>query len=182
MDESADLVGQVADLLIAPVQLDVAVPALPQAEGLYAWWAPTTVLPAFGGPSSPCVPDQRLLYLGIARRLRARIVGNHLRRSGRSTLRRTLAGLLQVAEGYQTMWTDRVVLTPADELRLTAWMHQHLSLTWARHPQPRPLEAQLIAHLQPPLNVSGSTNTGYRTAVRQARAAFRASAGSRPAT
>jgi|SRR5690606_686366 len=106
MGESADLVGQVADLLITPVQLDVAVLALPQAVGLYAWWALTMVLPAFGGPTNPSASDQRLLYLGIARRLRTRIVGNHLRRSGRSTLRRTLAGLLQAYEGYQTMWTE----------------------------------------------------------------------------
>jgi hypothetical protein len=181
--DNTDPVGRVADLLCTtPILLDEAVPALPQAEGLYAWWAATTVLPAFGGLVNPYKSSHRLLYIGIARRLRARIVGNHLRRTRGSTLRRTLAGLLLEAEGYHTMWTDRVVLVPADESRLTAWMYQHLSLTWAEQPQPRRLEAQLIARLQPPFNVSDSADTGDRTAVRRARAAFRTSAGPRPRT
>jgi hypothetical protein len=38
-----------------------------------------------------------LLYIGIASNLRHRIISNHLRRSGSSTLRRTLAGLLLAA-------------------------------------------------------------------------------------
>jgi hypothetical protein len=181
--DNTDPVGRVADLLcVTPFRLDEAVPALPEAEGLYAWWAATTVLPAFGGLINPDMSSYRLAYIGIARRLRARIVGNHLRRSGGSTLRRTLASLLLEAEGYQTMWTDRVVLVPADELRLTAWMHQHLSLTWAQQPQPRQLEAQLIARLQPPLNISASADTADRTAIQRARIAFRASAGPRPHT
>ncbi|WP_346772720.1 GIY-YIG nuclease family protein [Rhodococcus sp. 14C212] len=40
----------------------------------------------------------RLIYVGIASHLRRRIVHNHLRRSGSSTLRRTLAGLLILTE------------------------------------------------------------------------------------
>jgi hypothetical protein len=69
----------VADLLCTtPIRLDLTVPTLPQAEGSYAWWAPTTVLPAFGGLINPSMSSQRLLYIGIALRLRARIVGNHL--------------------------------------------------------------------------------------------------------
>ncbi|WP_420535430.1 GIY-YIG nuclease family protein [Actinomadura viridis] len=138
------------------------------------------MLPAFGGPINPSLSDERLLYIGRALRLRARIVSDHLLRSRSSTLRRTLAGLLQEAKGYQAIWTDRVVLAPKDELRLTEWMHQHLSLTWTRQPQPRQLEAQLITRLQPPLNVSDCADTGDRAAVLQARAAFRASAGPRP--
>lgn len=42
--------------------------------------------------------------------------------------RRTLAGLLMPTEGYCTTWTDRVVLIPEDEQRLTDWMRQHLRL------------------------------------------------------
>jgi hypothetical protein len=123
------------------------------------------------------MPEQRLLYLGIAVRLRARIVGNHLRRSGSSTLRRTLVGLLMEAEGYTTMWTDRVILVPADEVRLTAWMHQHLLLTWTEQPQPRQFETELIPRLRPPLNIEGQTGSGAeRTIVQRARTAFRASA------
>jgi hypothetical protein len=60
--------------------------------------------------------------VGIATKLRSRLVANHLRRSGSSTLRRTLAGLLLLDEQYRTRWTDRVVLVDDDEARLTHWM------------------------------------------------------------
>jgi hypothetical protein len=122
----------------------------------------------------------RLLYIGIAGRLRTRIVGNHLRRSGTSTLRRTLAGLLLEVEGYRTTWTDRVVLVPDDERRLTGWMHEHLALTWTEHPEPRTLEPVLIARLRPPLNVDGAVADLTRDAIKRARAAFYVSAGNRP--
>ncbi|MGI8334478.1 GIY-YIG nuclease family protein [Actinomadura scrupuli] len=178
MPENSD---PVADRLrTTPVQLHEAVPALPQTEGLYAWWAPPAVLPALPGPINPNTPHLRLLYIGIAQRLRTRIAGNHLRRSGSSTLRRTLAGLLMETEGYRTTWTDRVVLVPDDEIRLTAWMHQHLLLTWTEQSGARQIETELIPRLRPPLNVEGSGTGAERALVRRARAAFRASAGPRP--
>ena len=100
----------------------MAVKGLSRSSGVYAWWAAPSVFPDLPGPPNGNVPGLRLLYVGRATNLRGRILRNHLRRSGSSTLRRTLAGLLS-AEGYRTMWTDRVVLVPEDETRLTAWMH-----------------------------------------------------------
>jgi hypothetical protein len=168
------------DLLGTPHTLGTAVTVLPSTAGLYAWWAPPEVLAAFDGPVNESDPGQRLLYLGKAERLRTRVVSNHLRDSGRSTLRRTLAGLLMSAEGYRTTWTDRVVLTPEDEQRLTDWMHEHLCLTWSERPDPVPLEATLISRLRPPLNVDGAEHGTTRERVRQARVAYRTSAGPRP--
>ena len=66
---------------------------VPAVSGLYAWWAARGILPHLPGPAHPH-EDLRLLYVGIASNLRRRIISNHLRRSGSSTLRRTLAGLL----------------------------------------------------------------------------------------
>lgn len=178
---SLDPVAQAeTDLSGMPLRLEEAATVLPRTAGLYAWWAPPTVLPELSGPTNPADPTKRLLYVGIARRLRTRIVGNHLRRSGTSTLRRTLAGLLLDVEGYRTTWTDRVVLVPDDELRLTAWMHDHLVLTWTEQPDPRTLEPALITRLRPPLNVDGAVSGGTRDTVKQARTAFYASAGPRP--
>jgi hypothetical protein len=134
----------------------------------------------FPGISNVAEPSHRLLYLGIATQLRRRIVGNHLRRSGSSTLRRTLAGLLMASEGYRTMWTDRVVLTPADDARLTTWMYGHLALTWAAVSEPRAVEIDLIRQLRPPLNVESSLAGELRDAVKAARATFHASAGPSP--
>uniref|UniRef100_UPI0007C4B6D4 GIY-YIG nuclease family protein n=1 Tax=Streptomyces prunicolor TaxID=67348 RepID=UPI0007C4B6D4 len=171
-----------ADLRAKPHDLGAAVAALPITGGLYAWWAAPEVLATFGEPANESDPGQRLLYLGKAKRLRTRIVSNHLRDSGRSTLRRTLGGLLRPTEGYCTTWTDPVVLIPEDEQRLTDWMRQHLRLTWCERPDPVPLETTLISRLRPPLNLYGTEHGTTRECVKRARAAYYTSAGPRPDT
>ncbi len=143
---------------------------------MYAWWAAPTVLPDLPtGPVNTHAPGLRMLYLGRASSLRGRILRNHLRRSGSSTLRRTLAGLL-VAENYRTTWTDRVVLVPEDETRLTAWMTANLQLTWAQDAEPVSIEATLVRRLHPPLNVSGVDPSHVQAAVVEAKGRYNASA------
>jgi hypothetical protein len=161
-----------------PVGLDVAVKGLSRGSGVYAWWAAPSILPDLPGPPNGNVPSLRLLYLGRATSLRGRILRNHLRRSGSSTLRRTLAGLL-ASEGYRTTWTDRVVLVPEDEARLTAWMYAHLRLTWAEDAEPAIIEADLVRRLHPPLNVHGVDPEHVQAAVVSAKNAYNTS--SRPA-
>jgi hypothetical protein len=154
-----------------PYALDVAVKQLGRASGVYAWWATPDVFPDLPGPVNEHVPALRMLYLGKATTLRGRILRNHLRRSGNSTLRRTLAGLM-LPDGYRTTWTDRVVLIPEDEARLTAWMHANLRLTWAQDPEPASVEATLVRRLHPPLNVSGVDPEHLRPAVLAAKQAY----------
>ncbi len=159
-----------------PVALEVAVKRLSRGSGVYAWWAAPSVLPDLPGPPNDSDPSRRMLYLGRATSLRGRILRNHLRRSGSSTLRRTLAGLL-VSEGYRTTWTDRVVLVPEDETRLTAWMHEHLRLTWAEDPEPTIIEAELVRRLHPPLNVHGVDPEHIQAAVVAAKNSYNGSSG-----
>ncbi len=159
-----------------PAALDVAVRRLSRGSGVYAWWAAPSVLPDLPGPPNDSDPSRRMLYLGRATSLRGRILRNHLRRSGSSTLRRTLAGLL-VSEGYRTTWTDRVVLVPEDETRLTAWMHEHLRLTWAEDPEPTIIEAELVRRLHPPLNVHGVDPEHIQSAVVAAKNSYNTSSG-----
>jgi hypothetical protein len=161
----------------APVGLDVAVKGLSRGSGVYAWWAAPSILPGLLGPANGSVPSLRLLYLGRATSLRGRILRNHLRRSGSSTLRRTLAGLL-VSEGYRTTWTDRVVLVAEDEARLTAWMYAHLRLTWAEDAEPAAIEAELVRRVHPPLNVHGVDPEHIQAAVVAAKDSYNTS--SRP--
>ena len=158
-----------------PIAVDVAAKQLSRGSGVYAWWADPSVLPDLPGPPNESDPSLRLLYLGRAGNLRGRILRNHLRRSGNSTLRRTLAGLL-VSEGYRTTWTDRVVLIPEDEQRLTAWMHANLRLTWAEDPEPVAVEADLVRRLHPPLNVHGVDLEHRQPAVVAAKEAYNAAA------
>ncbi|MEU1462554.1 GIY-YIG nuclease family protein [Streptomyces sp. NPDC005727] len=180
MLDDATVQRATAELLSAPQPLDRAAVALPRSAGVYAWWAPPEVLGFFPGPVNSGDAELRLLYLGKARQLRSRVVSNHLKDSGRSTLRRTLAGLLMAVESYRTTRTDRVVLIPKDEQRLTHWMHHHLTLTWTEDPDPVPLEKELISQLRPPLNVEGAEHGTSRDRVKQARAFYHASAGPRP--
>ncbi|WP_231954610.1 GIY-YIG nuclease family protein [Actinoplanes derwentensis] len=159
-----------------PFALDVAAKRLSRGGGVYAWWAGPSVFPWLDGVPNENVPSLRMLYLGRASSLRGRILRNHLRRSGSSTLRRTLAGLL-LSEGYRTTWTDRVVLVPEDEERLTSWMHANLRLTWAEDAEPGSIEAALVQRLHPPLNVSGVDPADVQPSVVEAKNAYNTSSG-----
>ncbi|MFV2017318.1 GIY-YIG nuclease family protein [Micromonospora sp. LOL_023] len=149
-------------------------PVVSRGSGVYAWWADPSIFPDLPGPSNDSIPSLRMLHLGKATSLRGRILRNHLRRSGSSTLRRTLAGLL-VSEGYRTTWTDRVVLIPEDESRLTAWMHVNLRLTWAEVAEPETIEAELVRRVRPPLNVRGVDPGRLQAAVVAARSSYNSS-------
>jgi len=151
---------------------------VPAAAGLYAWWASPDVLPALTGPTHPVNLDLRLLYVGIATKLRSRLASNHLGRTGSSTLRRTLAGFLLDDEQYRTRWTDRVVLVDDDERRLTEWMVKHLHVTWCEHATPRDVEQSIIQTLRPPLNVDHASGP-MLDLVKAARRYYYASAGPR---
>ncbi|NMM91838.1 hypothetical protein B2J88_47465 [Rhodococcus sp. SRB_17] len=171
---SLDVAGSIASLSATTHALD-DLTTLPAASGLYAWWAASEVFPQIPCPAHPTEPGVRLLYVGLATNLRRRITSNHLRRSGSSTLRRTLAGLLLDTESYRTRRTDRVVLVKEDEIRLTTWMHSHLRLSWCEHPTPATVEATVIEQWAPPLNVAHTTGPA-RAVVEAARAAYTASA------
>ncbi|WP_345353384.1 GIY-YIG nuclease family protein [Rhodococcus olei] len=137
--DALDPAGTVTALSATSHALD-DLSALPAASGLYAWWAAPDVFAHLPGPAHPTEPGVRLLYVGLAK-----------------NLRRTLAGLLLDTEGYQTRRTDRVVLADEDEIRLTAWMHTHLRLTWCLHPAPADAEAAVIAQWAPPMNIAHTT-------------------------
>ncbi|MDN5852232.1 MAG: GIY-YIG nuclease family protein [Actinomycetia bacterium] len=177
--DQIDADAVVAALQAHPLPTSEISAQAPSASGLYAWWAPPTVLPALIGPANPHDECLRLLYLGIATKLRARLGQNHMRRTGSSTLRRTLAGLLLDDEAFRTRWTDRVVLIDEDEARLTRWMEKNLRVSWCQHPTPREVEAQLIERLAPPLNVDHATGPA-RDVIKAARQRYYASAGPQP--
>lgn len=168
-----------AELLADPIGAGNVRTLAPAVPGLYAWWASPDVLPALAGPRHPSTSGLRLLYVGIATKLRSRLASNHLGRSGSSTLRRTLPGFLLDAEQYRTRWTDRVVLVDDDERRLTAWMVEHLYATWCEHLTPHDVEQTIIQSLRPPLNVEHASGP-TRDLVKAARQHYYASAGPRP--
>jgi hypothetical protein len=175
-----DLDSIIADLAADPVNAAEVRTRAPATAGLYAWWAAPAILPALVGPPHPSIANLRLLYVGIAtKKLRSRLASNHMRRSGSSTLRRTLAGLLLDDERYRTRWTDRVVLVDDDETRLTHWMTTHLHVSWCEHPAPPDVEELIIRALHPPLNVDHASGPAVDL-VKAARRRYYASAGAHP--
>jgi hypothetical protein len=165
------------------VRVEQARDVVPAEPGLYAWWALPGSLPGVTGPPHP-QGRYELLYVGIARSgptsratLRSRVIGNHVGgTTGQSTLRRSLASLLFEREGWRSRFTDRPLLEPSDEQRLSEWMQQHLALTWAVHEQPWTAEAQMIAELTPPLNQSANSAHPMYRQVREARRQWRTAA------
>jgi hypothetical protein len=172
----------VAALTAVPVPVPEAEVRIPSGPGLYAWWAAPGVLPGIVGPAHPAAAGLELLYVGIGGGLRERMVDRHVRGgTGGSTLRRSLAGLLLDVEGLRTRWTKtRVVLVADDERRLTTWIRTHLSVSWCEHPDAGAVEPSVIAVLGPPLNLDHNTSHAAYSAVKAARAAWRASAGPQP--
>jgi len=172
----------VACLTGPPASVIEAEAALPAAPGLYGWWQTKGSLPEVEGPPHPSDAGLSLLYIGIAANLHNRVVKNHIQgRTGQSTLRRTLASLLHVKEGYTSRWTaTRVVLVPDDEARLTEWMRRHLCLTWGEVDEPKAVEAEIISLLRPPLNLDHNRHHPGATRLANLRSTWRGSAGPRP--
>lgn len=152
---------------------------VPSAPGLYAVHGDPSVWQrlALGDP-----PDDRPLYVGKAERsLADRDVRTHFStgKTGWSTLRRSLAGLL--ADELRLEGQPRNLANPegfanfgleeAGDARLTGWMLEHLRL--AAWPSPvgvvlDEIETVVLAQLMPPLNLD-KVATPWRAQVRSGR-------------
>jgi hypothetical protein len=145
-----------APVPVATARLSAAEGGAPAMPGFYAWWLKDRrALPdVFGG-------DNGLLYVGIAPRdadssetIRSRVVRKHLGNAiGSSTFRFTLAALLWEGKHWnpETRGT-KVALPPQECIALTAWMAEHLDVSWVEAQGPWDYECRLIEALQPPLN------------------------------
>lgn len=103
------------------------------------------------------------IYTGIASKsLRKRDYRNHFvdNDASRSTLRKSIGSLF----GYDLILrkesdTKHKRFQPADEEKLTEWMMSNLLLAFVENANPKPLEDELIAELNPPLNLDKNDNT-----------------------
>lgn len=152
------------------------------AHGIYAWWLiDSQALPAVPTTAHPIEPFG-LIYVGIGpgrasskRVLRARF-SDHGKDTGRSTLRRALASLLYQQEGWRPRWTDRPLLTEADNDALTAWMEANLRVQWVRVLEPWDIEGEVVRLMRPPLNRTHNQEHPFYEEVGDARERFRAAA------
>ncbi|MFL1596232.1 hypothetical protein NQ854_25405 [Rhodococcus ruber] len=145
-----------------------------KTPGLYSWWVDAAgaadLTAGLGMPVSP-----GLIYAGLAGATRwpsgkrstntlwSRIAGMHL--GGRhefSTFRRTLGAVLAHADGSAHI----------DEDALTAWMTQHLTVVALASEDADTLgqlEGEVLASLDPPLNLQGMAATPLRSRLTELR-------------
>lgn len=139
---SAPVREAVAALSAPLVPLAESVAALAREPGLVAWWGRVP-----GGGEAEVV-----LAVGAATMLRNRVTRQDLYRTGVSELRRVLAGLLLDELELAPAWAAEVVLPRADEERLTAWMREHLRLSWTAREDRRELLPGVVAAMRPALD------------------------------
>jgi hypothetical protein len=153
--------------------ISVAANLVPKAPGLYAVHAVPKTWAALG-------LDLRgtPLYVGkaenslVSRDLRAHFAldPGSAPTTGSSTLRRSLAALLREPLSLRAVPRNRdrperfdkfALESEAAELRLTDWMHAHLTLAFWPKPtglrgKLKGMEARLLDHWDPPINIQGS--------------------------
>ena len=145
------------------------------SSGLYSWWVDDLgACELSAGLGLPVYPGR--IYVGqtgATRRggasssatLRSRIGTNHLRGSIEgSTFRWTIAAML--AEQLSLKVTERKKLSPDMERKLSCWMGERLSLAvypFADRDALGDLEARVVRHLDPPLNLEHCPSTELRT-------------------
>lgn len=145
------------------------------SAGAYGWWF-DWIPPGVSAEGVKAESGRHLLYVGIAgggaakakrpRTLRQRLA-NHIKgRVAQSTLRRTLACLLEGALGLKREWRTapsgrvKMALAGDGEDILTDWMRTHAYVAWAPHPRPRLVEKTMLADVwRLPLNIEGSRDT-----------------------
>jgi hypothetical protein len=166
--------------------MQVAVAIVPRQPGLYAIHADADVWEELG---LVLPPDPRPLYAGKANRsLAGRDINTHFAsgRTGSSTLRRALAGLLaeplalrgQPRNPAKPAYFSNFGLEAEGDERLTSWMHHRLRIaTWASPPDIEldEVETAVLKTLQPPLNLD-KVSTPWRAAVSAGRARLAAQA------
>lgn len=174
----ADAPAALAALRAPLAPLDEAVASLVRAPGLVAWWAVPKVLPV-DGPRHR-TDDVVLLEVGAATSLRNRVTRQDLYRTGVSSLRRTLAGLLLDELALRPVWAAEVVLPRADEDRLTGWMRAHLRLGWCALQKTQHADRERRELLGPVTEALGPALREDGEPARSAQARFVEAAGEKP--
>ena len=142
--------------------------------GLYSWWADATARDLIARVLDAPMPE--LVYAGQAgatlwpsgtpskATLASRIRGNHLNgNADSSTFRLTISAILLRSLGLEVAEPGRLA---ADSNRtVSQWIRQHLQVAIAPHPNRDTLtdvEAVILRHLDPPLNIDGRPTTPAR--------------------
>jgi len=161
----------------------------PEGGGLYAWWARLERLgdatPAVPSVVHPTAASRSLLYVGIVPRkgstatkrdFMSRVIKDHRSGSiGNSSFRQSLGSLLMRYLNLQPKTGfDRSRFV--DERRLTRWIEENCSVTFASVERPWLVEEAVIDRMFPPLNIRPGSHE-FRHTVESAREALRRACG-----
>jgi hypothetical protein len=151
------------------------------APGLYSWWVDDEGRAALEGSLES--PLTNLIYAGQAgatssvsgkssgATLYSRIRNNHIRgNTGSSTFRKTISALLLEPLDLRVDRPD--ILVREDNLRVSQWIHQHLSVGIFPYDDRGSLgtfEHQVLRILDPPLNLDRMDPNPRRTKLRMLR-------------
>jgi hypothetical protein len=177
----------VSDLLTREV-LAPSAARPPSSPGFYAWWCREEQLndafPSIPKENRPPVPTAwSLIYVGISpsgptssRNIAIRLAKDHAGGNiGGSTFRQSLAALLTGSLGLEPRrGSDRSRL--ASEVPLSRWIESACGVTFATAERPWEFETDVIAILNPPLNIDCGTHP-FRLEVKARRAALRQACG-----
>lgn len=130
-----------------------------QSPGVYALYLDDYgVIDVFGSENAAKIRQKmtnRLLYIGETSNLHRRIENQHLKKARISTLRRTIASLLNM--NFIPV-SGKKCLTQEDEEIITDWLNKNTYfriLETSTEAEAIRIEAELIRHYQPPLNIKG---------------------------
>ena len=128
-------------------------------------------LPECGVTYTPCMvtymgQEYELVYVGISTKsLRGRDYGDHFvkNNAGRSTLRKSIGSLMGLKKTYRSedeknKDRPKIKFVKEDEEKLTEWMTDNLLLLFKADLTPGKKEKEMIAILNPPLNLKDNPN------------------------
>ncbi|MDE5874090.1 MAG: hypothetical protein K2H15_00470 [Muribaculaceae bacterium] len=128
-------------------------------------------LPTAGIDYTPCTvsykgEEYELIYVGISNKsLRKRDYHQHFKgnNAGQSTLRKSLGSLMGMkktyrSEGERGKSSPKIKFIDDDEEKLSEWMQENLLLLFKSDGNPGEKEKNMIALLNPPLNIQYNSN------------------------
>ena len=133
--------------------------SVPQERGLYAWYFKE--IPGIT-PTDGCVvkDDLTLLYIGRSPRndkskgnLRKRMKRHFKGNASDSTLIKTLG----------------ILLACPCESSLNDWVEENAFVCWVTHPEPWKVEADIINHVSPPLNIQKNKGNSFSRELSEMR-------------
>lgn len=124
--------------------------------------------------------EYEVIYVGISneslhtRDYKKHFTGNN---AGQSTLRKSIGSLMGLkktyrSEGEKRKTNPKTKFIEDDEEKLSEWMHKHLLLLFQANRNCEMIEEEMIAALNPPLNIQknyNSINITYRNALKGLR-------------